>query len=463
MSELPGGVEPASPPEPRDSALGIVLRRDGRGSWEVLLGRRSRRAKFMAGHLAFPGGKRDEEDGADEANAFRRCASRELQEETGLRVEPDVWLDCGVRVTPPIFPVRFRTAFLLAALPEGEYLPASPPTGENESLEFFHPGQVIAAWERGEVQVPPPVLAVLRTLTVIEETRPEGVAREIRPANALEQITPRVEFVPGVWVAPVATDTLPPATHTNVWMPMGRDFAIIDPGSGRTEEIKRLVGVIRRACTDDARPRIVLLTHHHRDHVSGAAEIAVRFRVPVGAHPAVLERLGSRLDGVEIRAVNDGDTVDLGGSTLRAMLTEGHAPGHLAFHDVERNVLICGDLVSELSTILIEPGTGDMGDYLDSLRRARDLAPRQLLPGHGPPLPPTALEKTLEHRVERETRVVVALESGKRSIETIAAEAYADTPDAPPLLAQMQAAAHLEHLERQGKARRVDGGWSSRR
>ena len=56
MSVLPYGVEPAEPPAPRNSALGVVVRRGPRGL-EVLLGRRARRARFMPGNLAFPGGK----------------------------------------------------------------------------------------------------------------------------------------------------------------------------------------------------------------------------------------------------------------------------------------------------------------------------------------------------------------------------------------------------------------------
>ena len=52
MSELPDGVEPAEVPEPRPSALGIVLREGAEGVTEVLLGLRAQRSRFMPGHLA---------------------------------------------------------------------------------------------------------------------------------------------------------------------------------------------------------------------------------------------------------------------------------------------------------------------------------------------------------------------------------------------------------------------------
>ena len=47
MSELPAGMAPARVPEPRRSASAIVLRRGADREWEVLLGLRSRRSRFM--------------------------------------------------------------------------------------------------------------------------------------------------------------------------------------------------------------------------------------------------------------------------------------------------------------------------------------------------------------------------------------------------------------------------------
>ena len=62
MSELPDGIEPAPIPEPKNSALGIVLRRRDDGGFDVLLGRRARPSRFMPGNLAFPGGKLEPQD-----------------------------------------------------------------------------------------------------------------------------------------------------------------------------------------------------------------------------------------------------------------------------------------------------------------------------------------------------------------------------------------------------------------
>ena len=84
MSELPEGISRAAPPWPALSALAVVVRRGGAGTWEVLLGKRSRRSRFMPGNLAFPGGRFEDSDGPPDSGGLERCASRELSEETGV-------------------------------------------------------------------------------------------------------------------------------------------------------------------------------------------------------------------------------------------------------------------------------------------------------------------------------------------------------------------------------------------
>jgi hydroxyacylglutathione hydrolase len=180
--------------------------------------------------------------------------------------------------------------------------------------------------------------------------------------------------------------------------------------------------------------------------------IATALRVPVLAHEATFARIPALPPGIATRALADGDTLDLDGTTFHVLHTPGHAPGHLAFFDAERRVLIAGDLVSGLSTILVGGADGDMDTYLNSLGQVASLDPRVVLPSHGPPLPGKALAATIAHRDKREAAIVAALADGEpHSLDAIAASAYADADDAPAFLRELQTRAHLDRLVRHGR------------
>jgi len=444
MSELPDGIEPAPIPEPKDSALGIVLER-GR----VLLGKRSRKSRFMPGNLAFPGGRMEPEDDG----SFVRCVAREVREETGLAIPPEAWHEAGERTTPPIFPVRFRTRFFVAENPSGAALPSTAPQPQEiETIAFEDPASILDGWASGRALVPPPLLPILRLLAEDSGGDAGRIAARIAAINVAEDPEPRIEFSPGVWVLPVRTRTLPPASCTNVWMPGGSRFVVVDPGSTEDGEHERLLRVMRRRTSDGAVLDAVVLSHHHRDHVSGAHRLARELGVPIAAHTETFARFPVPA-GTATLLLKDGDILDLGGMCFDVVHTPGHAPGHLAFFDPDRRVLLAGDLVSGLSSILIGFADGDMAAYLESLRRAAALAPRTVLPSHGPPLPGGALLAALEHRQERESRVLAALSVTPRSLAEIAAEAYADTPQAPAFLRELQTRSHLVHLAARGAAK----------
>ena len=140
--------------------------------------------------------------------------------------------------------------------------------------------------------------------------------------------------------------------------------------------------------------------------------------------------------------------------TLRALHTPGHSAGHLAFEILDRGVLITGDLVSAISTILIEPRSGSMTEYLASLERMRARGYRTLFPGHGPPIPARALEKLIEHRRRREAAVLEQLSGEPAELGSVARGAYRELPQLPQRLIELQTLSHLIDLERRGAVRR---------
>ncbi len=128
------------------------------------------------------------------------------------------------------------------------------------------------------------------------------------------------------------------------------------------------------AAVDAAGGRLdmVLLTHHHGDHVAGTDAVRARYGCPVVGAAADVGRL-PRLD----RAVAEGDTVALGDSTLRVIDTPGHTVGHIAFFGGDNHVLICGDTLFSLGCGRLLEGTA--ADMHASLRKLAALPPDTLV------------------------------------------------------------------------------------
>ena len=277
----------------------------------------------------------------------------------------------------------------------------------------------------------------------------------------------RVEVLPdAAWVrrVPVRTPTLPPATHTNVWLLGQGELAVVDPASPYDDERAALDAELAALEAGGERVREIVLTHHHVDHVSGAAHLQARLGVPVVAHAVTAARVKGRVEVT--RVIDEGERLPYGPRGFVALHTPGHAPGHLCFLDEGSRAMVAGDMVASVGTIIVEPDDGgDMAQYLASLERMRDLQPAWLLPAHGPPIGPgeRAREKLsfyLAHRLEREARVLAALDERPRTVDELVPPAYPDVPPQVYPLAARSLLAHLYKLERDGRARRdTDGRW----
>ena len=276
--------------------------------------------------------------------------------------------------------------------------------------------------------------------------------RGLIPAAGGDAPADPLPVAPGIRVLALRTPTLPPAAHTNVYLvgPDAGPVAVIDPGSPYPEQQALLDRVLA-----ESPPAAVLLTHHHGDHVGGAAALAERWSVPIAAHAATARRLAGRVPVT--RMLEDGETAY--GAT--AIFTPGHAEGHLCF--AVGDATIAGDMVAGLGTILIDPGEGDMAVYLASLERLLARPAMALLPAHGPMIPDghAKLREYLSHRLQREAKVAAALREAPRPLAELVAEAYDDTPRALWGLAERSMLAHLVKLARERRATDGGGGrWS---
>lgn len=107
---------------------------------------------------------------------------------------------------------------------------------------------------------------------------------------------------------------------------------------------------------------MVLITHHHDDHIAGVDAIRARYNVPVVGAAADAHRL-PKLD----RAVKEGDVVALGTAGLRVIDTPGHTIGHISYYGQDGGVLLCADTLFSLGCGRLLEGTA--ADMFDSLRK----------------------------------------------------------------------------------------------
>ena len=209
---------------------------------------------------------------------------------------------------------------------------------------------------------------------------------------------------------------------TNTWLVGGW---VVDPGPadpGHLATVRDAAGSIEG----------IVLTHSHLDHSEGAKELGLE---PV--RPA------------------DGDQV----GPFSAIATPGHSADSVCL--LHERVLFTGDTVLGEGSVFVAPGDGSLAAYLRSLERLLELDLEAICPGHGPVVHDAAgkLREYRDHRLEREARVVAALDAGARTQDDLLDQAWSEVDfSVHPLLRAAGGATLAAHLEKlAGEGRLPDG------
>jgi len=161
----------------------------------------------------------------------------------------------------------------------------------------------------------------------------------------------------------------------------------------------------------------LVVTHIHLDHAGAAGALLAalpnarlfvhRLGAPHMIDPTRLLASAGRIYGDQliplwgetlpcpaerVIPLDDGDLIDAGSRTLRAVATPGHASHHHAFHDVTSGAVYTGDVagIRINSRPFVFPPTPppdvDLGHWRQSITRLRALRPSRLYLTHGGPV-----------------------------------------------------------------------------
>ena len=243
--------------------------------------------------------------------------------------------------------------------------------------------------------------------------------------------------------------------YTNVYAAKGRTAsALLEAGiSANVDNVIRQLEGLATA------PDYIVVLHPHADHVTGLPGLCTRFPdAAVIAGEGAREFLGHpraaaaavaedrhlwefyggvgltpprpplaeppSLDGCRIAA--DGEEIDLGSSTLRLLVVDGHAPGQLAVHLPEARALVVSDALG-----FHFPGRGflpvfftSFAGHLATLDRLEGLRAEILCPAHmGPLLGDDAVNAFHEAR-EAAHRLAARVRANRHRLEAFSEELF---------------------------------------
>ncbi len=214
------------------------------------------------------------------------------------------------------------------------------------------------------------------------------------------------------------------------------DVAVIDPGPN----LKDHISAIAESLAGETISHIVI-THTHSDHSSAALPLQAICGAPIYGCRLQTNSDTEWVDNIEedldqsfhpTYGVKDGDMISGNGWSLQCVHTPGHMSNHFCYRFLEEQALFSGDHVMGWSTSVIIPPDGSMSSYILSLNKLLGKNDQVYYPTHGPAIrsPKLLVEAYIEHRRQREAKIVQCLQDGVTTVDRMVPIVYQDTEPA---------------------------------
>ncbi|MBI4277243.1 MAG: MBL fold metallo-hydrolase [Armatimonadetes bacterium] len=296
-------------------------------------------------------------------------------------------------------------------------------------------------------------------------------------------------------VHPIEIPTPFPVGPVNVYLFGGDPLTLVDAGPKTGDALAALETGFARAGHRVEDVRRIVLTHGHVDHAGLARTLVERSGAEVYIHPADLPKVGDTaayyramrrflesagvpeapVQGLQerarimqrmrdplrdVRTLQEGDEIEMGGRRFRVLHCPGHSIGHICLHDGKR-MLVAGDvLLGDISpNPLIEFDVSGariptLPQYLATLRRLQDLPMEVALPGHGGPIaaPAARAAETVAHHQARKAEIAALLRNGPRTLADLTLTLFGNLDELNVVLAISEVVGHLDLLVMEGAA-----------
>ena len=172
------------------------------------------------------------------------------------------------------------------------------------------------------------------------------------------------------------------------------EWVLIDTGMPKSAD--NILSVVEKRFGSNSRPKAIILTHGHFDHIMAAQELASTTRVSIYAYESERELLanpglncssifGKSLTLAPVESLRDFEKIQIADIEFVVLHTPGHTKGSVCYYIPDEQILLSGDTLFFESVGRTDFPTGNSGVLIKSINERLFTLPKEVkvYPGHG--------------------------------------------------------------------------------